>query len=239
MLRFEITKIQTFFFRGNSLFGGVLLVALLAGPPPAQAEWLLRVGSGLYWVQPAAVRGTVDQFLGRPPGGGEDTGGGGGGKGSVDANGPLQLQHHLALALGWRGAHRLRPRLDLVGALRFEYARTRWFVADGIDVLRDDLTADIHHLALTPTLALRRQVPLGRGWRGDVAAGVGADVVWTRTRISSALLDVRRRDRFAQGFAFAQVGLGHERLPAGRGVVDLEWRPHDAFGLRLGLEHRF
>jgi hypothetical protein len=227
-----------------NLFVLVLLGGLGIGMVPARADWVVYLGSGTYWVQPAAVTRTVDQFLGRPPGGGGGTPGAGGSgiggtEGSVRANGPLTLRGHYAVALGWRGHVALHPRFDLVGSVRLEHARTRWFVRGGIDILRDDLSARIAHLAVTPTLALRTALPAPPNWRADISAGLGADVVWTRTRISSALLDVRRSDRFSEGFAFTQLGLGHARFPDDRLVLDLEWRDSIDIGVRLGIEHRF
>ena len=216
------------------------LVVLIAGlAPPARAEWIVTSGLGAYWEQPAAVNATVNQFLGRPPGSGGGGAGDGGLGGQINANGPLDPRGHTALTLTWRKDVPLRPRLDLVGSVGLEYARTRWFVQDGIDVLRDDLSVDIRHLALTPRLSLRTALPVWRGFRTDLSAGVGADVIWTRTRISSALLDVRRSDRFSESFAFTRLGLGHALFPADRAVVDLEWRDSVDFSLRLGVEHRF
>ena len=234
----ENTKIWTY-LRKKLHHMAAFFCALVAGASPVQAEWLIRSGTGLYWAQPDAVNAAVDQFLGRPPGGGDGGTTTQGLGAAVDANGPVRLRRHAASALGWRADMALHPRLDLVGSVRLEYAHTRWFVKDGVSVLRDDLTANIRHIGLTPALALRTALPVWRGWQTDLSAGVGADVIWTRTRITSALLDVHRNDRFSESFVFTRVGLGHAMFPADRAVIDLEWRDSIDFSMRLGLEHRF
>jgi hypothetical protein len=207
---------------------------------PVRAEWSIYAGSGAYWHHGDAVNGAVDQFLGRPPGSGGGGAGHGGSLGdSVSANGPVQVQRHHALALRWHHATAVTPRLDLVGSVRLEYGRTRYFIADGVGVLRDDLTVDLHHLALSPAMALRAALPDLGNWRTDLSLGLGTDMIRARSHLGSALLDVNRTEGFRENFVFLRIDLGHRRRPADRVVLDMQWRDSVDFSLRLGAEHRF
>lgn len=237
----SLMKTLNWVSRGNCYLCVYLLVLGCLGSP-GKAEWSIYAGSGVYWHHGDAVNGAVDQFLGRPPqpGGGAVGGGHGGSLGeSVSANGPVQVRGHHALALRWHQATALTARLDLVGSVRLEYGRTRYFIADGVGVLRDDLTVDLRHLALSPAVALRTALPDLGNWRSDLSVGLGADVIQARTHLGSALLDVNRADRFRDNFAFVRIGLGHRRRPDDTVVLDMQWRDSVAFSLRLGAEHRF
>ncbi|WP_299417635.1 hypothetical protein [uncultured Sulfitobacter sp.] len=215
-------------------------VLLLLGVLPARAEVLLSLGSGAYWYQVAATTAAVDQFLGRPEGSGSGGSDGLGGRGSLDANGPLRLRHHNAVALTWRHGVRLTHRLDLVGDVRLEYGRTRWFIKDGIDILRDDLTARLAHISITPTLGLRTDLYTKGPWHSDITGGIGATRLAARTQITSALLDVRRTDYFSDSFAFVRLELGRGKpATANRALLEAQWRRSTGVNLRLGIAHKF
>lgn len=227
--------------RFSQWFHMVWIVGLLS-THQLHAEVAISTGSGSYWYQAAAATGAVNQFLGRTDAADGDEGegdSGGGLRGSVDANGPLGLKHHSAVALTWRHAVPLSARVDLVGGVRLEYGRTRWFIKDGIDILRDDLTVALRHLSISPTVALRTGLPDWGPWQMDATAGIGAQALVARTHITSALLNVRRTEHFDDRFAFVRVGMGHKNHPADRAVLDVQWRNSTNFNLRLGLEHQF
>lgn len=215
-------------------------VVLLLGVQPLNAEVLLTLGSGAYWYQAAATTGAVNQFLGHtdtPDGG---TGGDFGGRDSVDTNRPLRLKYHSAVALTWRHGIQLNHRLEMVGDVRLEYGRTRWFVKGGINILRDDLTAKLHHVSLTPTLGLRMDLPPVRHWHSDITGGIGTTRLVARTHITSALLNLRRTDHFTNHFAFVRLGLGPTyNKKSGRALLEAQWRRSTGLNLRLGLEHKF
>ncbi|MEP1766921.1 MAG: hypothetical protein ABJJ53_09845 [Sulfitobacter sp.] len=210
---------------------------------PSHADLAISIGSGSYWYQATAATGTVNQFLGRSNASDDTEGNSGSRDGrlrrSVNANGPLRLKHHSAVALTWQHAEALSPQVDLVGALRLEYGRTRWFIKDGIDILRDDLTLKTQHLSLSPTLALRRNLHAWGHWNMDVAGGIGAQALVARTHITSALLNVRRTEHFSDHFAFIRMAVAHVDAPSDRVVLDMQWRKSTALNLRLGVEHRF
>jgi hypothetical protein len=221
-----------------------LLVALACGPIRAdtvRTERLLSFGTGSYWHHAPGINNAVNQFLGHPLGsGGGNSGGGSGGLGSsISANSPVDLRFHSVVALHWHHATLLRPALALVAGARFEYGRARYFVKDGVGPLLDDITAKLDHVGVSTSLALRHRLRPDRPGQIYIAAGLGAEVLWSRTRVTSALLDVRRTDRFHDSLAFASLEWTPEKAQGSTIALQLEWRDSIGPALRLSLQQQF
>jgi hypothetical protein len=234
------------FNHGTRPFAGVLmalLAALACGPIGAdtvRTDTALSFGTGSYWHHAHGINNAVDQFLGRPAGSGGANGIGGGGlDGDISANSPVDLRFHSAVALNWRHTTPLRPTLALVAGARLEYGRARYFVKDGVGPLLDDITARLDHVGITASLALRHSLRPGRMGQLHIGAGLGAEVLWSRTHVTSALLDVRRSDRFHDSLAFASLEWAPEQAPGSTVALQLEWRDSIGPALRLGVQQQF
>lgn len=226
---------------------GKVLMALavpgLDGGGPAQADVLLSLGTGSYWHHSQSVNGAVNQFLGRPQTGDTgDTGTNDSFGDRIDANADVRLRGHASAALTWQTAHPLSERLSVLTRLRFEYGQTSYFLKDGIGPLRDDITLRLAHISVTPSLALRHEISdaFTRG-RIDLSlrAGLGVEMLWAKTRVTSALLNVRRTEGFADGIVFAGIDVALPTAPAAAVSLDVQWRNSIGPALRLGIGYAF
>lgn len=220
----------------NRVWGWLLLLLLCsAGAARAENYIELRLDTGATWHHQGAVDGTVAQFLGldrnNSEGGAEDTTAGISGEVlTYGADTPVRSTGQWGLAVGLFHQETMAPRLKIRAGLRLSLGQAEYFLKNGVAPFIDPITLAIDHVALTPELAFRGDL-LQRGrWHLAAEAGAGLDLLRARTRVSSALLDVRRREDFRDLHFFGGLDAGY-----GAAVLNLRLRHSDQSGLHISL----
>ena len=224
------------------MLGAVFLLALYADT--ARADVVISLVGARDWYHAEAINRTANQFLGRPLDGTDDDGIDSTDSSStqIEANSNVELRAYGAVALTWRSHRIVSPHLDVETLVRFEYGNTRYFLKDGIGPFRDDITVHLSHASITPTIALRREVtypPNAQRFRIHLKAGAGAEALWARTHITSALVNIKRSGRFMDGLLFVGADIALRTTPKTTLAFEVQWRDSIGTAFQLSLQHKF
>lgn len=197
------------------IFPRFFLVALAfcAGcAPPAISVALpeAEIGTPLY--VPGALVGAearfldVDGFDPAPP-----SSAAGAGAASSGAAWTARRQVGPRLHLRAESRHGMGEGVALVARGNYRLAETRVRFPQGIDIFTDPADARILGHEISAEIGVSADLPIGDATPMEGFAGAGLSAAWTRTHVTSALLDVRSRERIVTPY----LALGLSRALSG------------------------
>ena len=149
------------------------------------------------------------------------------------ASSKLQLRAGLERPLG--------DHMALVGGVSLSRGASRYFLPDGAGVLVDPITIKFDTTGIEVDAGLA--VFTGRKVESRFDIGIGGTLTNTRTRITSALLNVTNKNTYSAGFIYTGIQLAVRPTKPGQPELQLKARvkyyPDAGFSLRSGIALAF
>lgn len=169
-------------------------------PVFAQSNWSFSLDRGRHWFHEGALNSLATAFFA--------------GDNVAAAVGRIEPQHNVAVSLRWTDRLAMTDVTSIVSGVQVQFGQAEYFLPEGARPFIDPITTRFQFVVVTPTIGVQGQFELLDF--GDVfgQAGFGADYVYSRNRLTSALLNVHSKDTFSTPYLF--IGGGWQ----GRGQLD-------------------
>ncbi|ARE41525.1 hypothetical protein RGUI_3384 [Rhodovulum sp. P5] len=186
----------------------------------------------------SALEATALQFLGPFAPGGGSGGGGGAGLGvddlAPDSDTPYDLTKDRLLGIALVAKYPLSNRVSALADVDLSYGQSRYNLPEGIGVFVDPTVIEFNTFALTPEIGVAARLWETGAIRVDGEMALCRQYAKTRTKVSSALLDIKNVSYPEIGCTRLGLDVSSPRLP-GKLRVNIRHDTSDIWQVRAEL----